>query len=133
MRDRLIIGKGHNMALLPNRCCLKDSVKGYVIGSNPSLCSAIHAEWMALLDALSRLRSVEGSTLYIIGRHLDGGLWSSNFFACTVCARLLYFAGVKEIKGKQFTSFETLSIDKALANSIEHIILTIKKEEAGEG
>lgn len=124
-KEGKIIGEGWNHSLYPELCrdgCLKDKIKNREIGKNPAICYAIHSEWMALFEALRHNEDLIGSTLYIIGRYPDGKLWESKWFACTVCARLLWWAGIKEIIGLQFNKERKLSMNDAFDSAYEHIL-----------
>ena len=111
--------------------CLKDKIKDRTIGKNPSLCHAYHAEWVALGLALIDYSSVEGATLYIVGKYPDGSFYKNKNFACTVCARLLTLFGVARIKGPQFsdnpsiedlTGYEEVTMSAAYASAYKDLI-----------
>jgi len=125
VKDGVVIGRGHNYALNPECAtyCIKNKIKNLEVGKNSALCYAIHSEWMTLIDALrNKPNMVKGSTLYIIGRRPDGSLWKSNFFACTICSRLLNYCGVKDLKEKKHGGIWHITIKEALKSSIDHIL-----------
>ena len=126
VKDGDIIGRGFNYSLRPKECdnkCLKDKVKNREVGKNPAICYAIHSEWMALMDALFMGCDPHDATLYIIGRYPDGKLWKSKYFACTICARMLDYWGIKEIIGLQFNAEKRLSMKEAFDSAYEHILM----------
>jgi len=126
VKKEIIIGEGYNYSLVEEckTTCLKDKISNRSIGKNPAVCYAIHSEWMAILDALDQfdLKMLEDTTLYIIGRYPDGKLWKSKYFACTICARLLKYCGIKEIIGLQFNEEKRLSMSEAFDSSYNHIL-----------
>lgn len=125
-RNGTIIGEGYNYSP-KQECettCLKDKIKNREIGKNSVLCYAIHSEWMAIFDALNKFNKeiLRDSTLYIVGRYPNGELWTSKFFTCTICARMLYYCGIKEIIGLQFEKQKKLSMKEAFDSSYEHTL-----------
>jgi len=120
-----ILGKGHNIAIYNCKDkCLKHKIKNLEVGKNSAVCYAIHSEWMTLGRAIEKhgIEKVRGSTLYIIGRYPDGRLWTSKYFACTICSRLLRFYGIKEIIGLQFNKEKKISMDDAFRSAYVHLL-----------
>ena len=126
VKDDYILGRGHNYALKKecNTYCLKHKIENLDIGKNPAVCYAIHSEWMTLGRAIDKygIEEVNESTLYIIGRYPDGRLWKSKWFACTICARMLMYCGIKEIIGLQFNKEKRLNMKEAFDSAYKHLL-----------
>lgn len=88
-----LIGKGHNMPTILDMCCLREKVYD---NGQIERCTAIHAEQMAILDALSRRRDLKGLTLYHI-KVKNGTAMASGQPSCTICSRFAWFVGVKVV------------------------------------
>jgi len=68
-------------------------------GTRLELCKAIHAEQMAILNAMKKGISVVGADLYVTGEYPDGRQYRKKHegFYCTFCSRLIYYSGIKNI------------------------------------
>ncbi len=95
VRDGEIIGRGYNKPTIDYLCnpCIREEIRD---NSRVELCSAIHAEQMAILDALKRGESLEGSTLYHV-KVKNREMKPSGPPSCTVCSRLILESGVSEV------------------------------------
>jgi len=125
VKNGRVIGRGHNYSLRGIECidsCVKDKIKNRAIGKNPALCYAVHAEWMALIDAINKhgIDEVYDSTLFIVGRYPDGTLFDSKFFACTICSRLLKFCKISRIINPVLCNW--MPMEDAFQSSIDHIL-----------
>lgn len=96
-----ILGVGYNKPTLREMCCVRQVIHG---GRNVELCSAIHAEEMAVLSAIRELKSevFSQSALYLMyskSKSGPDGVYSSVFIdpervRCTLCSRLMAAYGV---------------------------------------
>lgn len=120
-----IVGMGWNEALSPELCCLKDNLKGKVVGRNPGVCSAIHAEQMAIIDAIQSVHVLDDCVLYVAGWYPDGTPFSKgqNSFACTLCARWIKYTDIKKV----VTVKREYTPDEALKGAIDDIVEKISK------
>ncbi len=93
VRDSKIIGLGHNKPLLEEFCnpCIREDIKD---NSRVELCSAIHAEQMAILDAIKKGNLLGGSRMYHV-KVKNGEMRPSGKPSCTVCSRIIDFAGIE--------------------------------------
>lgn len=87
-----ILGRGHNRVTLEELCkpCIREGIRD---NSMVELCSAVHAEQMAIIDAAGKGEALDGSVIYHI-KVKNGGMRSSGPPSCTVCSRMLYAAGI---------------------------------------
>jgi len=94
VKDGEIIGKGYNKVTLKELCdpCIREKIKD---NSRAELCSAIHAEQMAIIDALKKSKSLNGSRIYHI-KVKNGEMKYSEDVSCTVCSRIILEAGISE-------------------------------------
>lgn len=92
-----IIGEGFNAppgGLESQRECESNLTLSKKLKSDRTCC--VHAEWNAILDALSRNASlVPGSTLYFMRVDESGRMTEAGEPYCTVCSRLALQAGVE--------------------------------------
>ncbi len=88
-----IIGKGYNKVTLEKLCnpCVRENIKD---NSRVEMCSAIHAEQMAIIDAVKKGESLSGSRMYHI-KVKNSKIAPSGNPSCTVCSRMLYEAGIE--------------------------------------
>jgi dCMP deaminase len=89
-----IIGKGHNKVTIEELCdtCIREHITD---NSRVELCSALHAEQLAILDALKKGKDLEGSRIFHI-KVKNGKIKPSEDVSCTVCSRLVLEAGISE-------------------------------------
>jgi len=95
VRNNKIIGLGHNKPLLEEFCnpCVREDIKD---NSRVELCSAIHAEQMAILNAIKKGNLLDGSRMYNV-KIKDGVMQPSGKPSCTVCSRIIYFACIEMV------------------------------------
>lgn len=91
----IIVGKGYNKPTIPELCCSREKA----IGNNQqNLCSAIHAEEMAILDAInsnSRI-GLQRAKLYHI-KVKDKKMQLASPPSCTICSRLILESGIAQV------------------------------------
>lgn len=94
VKDNKIIGKGYNKVTLQPLCepCIREKIED---NSRVELCSAIHAEQLAILDAIKNNFSLANSTMYQI-KLKNGEMRQSGKPSCTVCSRIIQESGIKE-------------------------------------
>lgn len=80
-------------------CCDIDICKRQKLnipkGERYELCESVHAEQNAIISA-SR-ESMIGSTLYLVGKEVNGNLYVENTEPCSLCKRFIINAGIKEV------------------------------------
>ncbi len=64
-------------------------------GERYELCRSVHAEMNAIIHA-SRADML-GSTLYLVGREVEGGEYVANASPCSLCKRMIINAGVANV------------------------------------
>ena len=91
VKNDRIIGKGHNKVTFLQLCspCIRENI---VDNSRVELCSAIHAEQMALIGVDKEL--LKGARMYHI-KLKNGDMRPSGKPSCTVCSRILYIAQIE--------------------------------------
>lgn len=89
-----IIGRGWNKVTYEKCCnpCVRESIKD---NSRVELCSAIHAEQMAIIDSIKNGKSLNGSRMYH-AKIKNGEAKPVEDLSCTVCSRIIYESGVAE-------------------------------------
>jgi dCMP deaminase len=89
-----IIGRGYNKPTIEKLCnpCIRENVKD---NEKVELCSAIHAEQMAIMDALKKGRNLEGSRMFHIAVK-NGKIKFSEDTSCTVCSRIVLESDIKD-------------------------------------
>lgn len=94
VKDNKIIGSGYNDVTIESLCdpCIREEIRD---NSRVELCSAVHAEHAAIIDALKRGNSLEGSVMYHI-KVKDGEMKPSGKPSCTMCSREILKSGVSE-------------------------------------
>ena len=97
--DGKIIGKGFNAPPLDDesqRMCGYEGIdKLKKPGYDKTCC--VHAEWNAIIDALStNAGKIKGSTLYFMRISDDGSFIDAEPY-CTVCSRLLLQSGIATV------------------------------------
>lgn len=97
VRGGEILARGHNGPPrddLSLRVC--DTIQPSIGKPKSDRTCCLHAEWRALLEALStRPDAVEGSTMVFCRVDAQGGLLASGNPYCTVCSRLTLDRGVR--------------------------------------
>lgn len=88
-----ILGRGHNKVTLEKLCnpCIRETITD---NSRVELCSAIHAEQMAIIEAVRKSESLAGARMYCI-KIKKGKPQPSGEPSCTVCSRLIYELGIE--------------------------------------
>lgn len=91
VKGEVILSRGHNKVTLSELCnpCIRENIKD---NSHVELCSAIHAEQMALLKVNNKL--LKDARMYQI-KVKDGEMKPSGKPSCTVCSRMIYEAGIE--------------------------------------
>lgn len=91
-----IIGRGYDappMGDESQRMC--DAKLDQSIKQNNDKTCCVHAEWNAIIDALTNYSSkVPGSTLYFMRIDRSGGFTDAGQSYCTVCSRLALESGI---------------------------------------
>ena len=87
-----IIGRGHNKPTLEHLCCLREHIKD---NSRVELCTAVHAEQMAIVDAANMGKSISCARMYHI-KLKDGEMRTSGNPSCTVCSRIIGVSWISE-------------------------------------
>ncbi len=118
-KDWEIIARGYNMATIPELCCLRKNIKD---NSRVELCSAIHAEQMAIAKATEDL---EGTIMYHI-KVKDGEMKVSGKPSCTICSRPIYVAGIKEFVLLHKEGYVAYSADYFNRISFKYFIPTLE-------
>lgn len=95
VKEGFVVGLGYNKATIEELCdpCIREQIKD---NSRVELCSAIHAEQMAIMDAAKGNSFLKGSRMYHI-KVKDGEMRQSGKPSCTVCSRLILESGVAEV------------------------------------
>lgn len=117
-------GEGYNKKVCSGLDCCKAREK-IASGTRTEYCEAIHAEMMALQDALRHSADVSNLTVYVAG--LTGDCMpfdNSKGFYCLPCAKELFYAGIPRIAIASLDTAKTgewvyVTIDEAIQQSIE--------------
>ena len=93
VKNGKIIGKGHNLVTYKKMCspCVRADIHD---NSRVELCSAVHAEQMAIIYSTHSGPRLNGGRMYQ-AELKDGEMRHSGDPSCTVCSRMLYTAGVE--------------------------------------
>lgn len=93
VKDNKVIGRGYNKVTLKKVCnpCIREEVHN---NSRVELCSAIHAEQMAIIDVVNKRKSLKGTIMYHV-KIKNGKIVPVGDLSCTVCSRILCEAGIK--------------------------------------
>lgn len=94
VKDNRVIGRGYNKATFLQTCnpCVRENITDK---TKVELCSAIHAEQMAILDALKKEHNLEGSRMYH-NKVKNNKVEPVGAPCCTVCSRLVLESGISE-------------------------------------
>lgn len=94
VKDGEIIGKGYNKVTIEGLCdpCIREEIKD---NSRVELCSAIHAEQMAIIDVINNSKSLDGSRMYHI-KVKNEEMRKSGKPSCTICSREILESGIAE-------------------------------------
>ena len=93
VNNGMIIGRGYNEPLLPDLCCVRENIHD---NTRYDLCSALHAEQMAIAEAANGLYRIQGARLYQI-KTKNGEKVHSRNPSCTLCSRLIYGVKISEV------------------------------------
>jgi dCMP deaminase len=85
-----IISWGHNKPTIKESCCLREKITD---NSRIELCTALHAEEMAILDA--DRDELPGATMYHI-KTKNGEAKFSGKPSCPACSKSILYSGIKE-------------------------------------
>jgi deoxycytidylate deaminase len=120
VKNAKTIGRGHNKVTIDDFCnpCIREDIKD---NSRVELCSAIHAEQMAILDALRRNEDLKGSRLIHV-KVKDGKIRPTKDVSCTVCSRIIIESGISEIVLVEEGGFALYSPEEFNKKSFEHFI-----------
>ncbi len=95
VQNGTVIGRGYNAPPLDaQENCKCDTDYRISLKPKSDRTCCMHAEWRAVVDALSNGKDLRGSTLYFIGVDEAGKLQYSNEPYCTVCSRLALDVGI---------------------------------------
>ena len=98
-----IIGRGHNKPTIAELCqpCIRHDIRD---NSRVELCSAVHAEQAAILDAARNCMPTEHASLYhaVIKNGVVGPAGPPS---CTVCSRIMYAAGIDDVILRQTNGY----------------------------
>jgi dCMP deaminase len=94
VKNNRVIGGGYNDVTIESLCnpCIREEIKD---DSRVELCSAVHAEHVAIIDALKKGNSLEGSIMYHV-KIKDGYIKPCGPPSCTMCSREILKAGISE-------------------------------------
>lgn len=94
VKDGEVLGVGHNKVTDKKYCnpCIRENIRD---NSRVELCSALHAEQVAMLNALRRGKNLIGARMYHI-KVKNGKMKRSDDVSCTVCSRLVLESGISE-------------------------------------
>jgi len=93
VKNGKVIGKGYNKVTFEKPCnpCIREKIHD---NSRVEMCSAIHAEQMAIIDATNRGKTLKGAIMYHVKIKNDK-IVPVGDLSCTVCSRILREAGVE--------------------------------------
>lgn len=85
-----VVSKGYNTPTIEGYCCLREKIND---NSRIKLCSAIHAEEMAILK--SPREKLIGAVMYHI-KTKNGEMKPSGKPSCPSCSKSILYSGIKE-------------------------------------
>ena len=119
VKENKIIGRGYNKVTDESFCnpCVRKEIHD---NSRVELCSAIHAEQMAIIDGINSKEYLEGSRMYH-AQLKRGKIVRRGEPSCSVCSKMLYEAKIEIVlpQKKDFIvyspeEFNKLSLDYVL-------------------
>jgi dCMP deaminase len=115
-----VIGKGFNKVTIENLCnpCVRENIRD---NSKVELCSAIHAEQLAIIDALRNGKNLEGSRMFHI-KVKDGKMMFSEDTSCTVCSKIVLESGIGEFVLLQNKGFALFTSEEFNRKSFEYFL-----------
>lgn len=130
-----ILGEGCNRIAtgLKEYCypCIREKITS---GSHAEICSAIHAEQAAILDAFDGGDPSWIDRPYCVivaGQFPDGREWLKKeaMFPCTLCSRVIWAAGIKEVWIPNIKrEFYKMKIEDVLKTAMEYVIKEWRKK-----
>ena len=95
VKDNNIIGRGFNKPLVECDTCIRE-VNKVEHGSRLEICTAIHAEMMAIIGVDNKCNRAD---LYLVGKFPDGTYFNHQTvkFGCSICLRFMLQVGIKNI------------------------------------
>jgi len=120
VKNGKIIGRGHNKVTIEMYCdpCIRENIKD---NSRVELCSAIHAEQMAIIDALKQGKNLEGSRMFHI-KVKNKKIGFSEDVSCTVCSRIVLESGISEFVLLHRKGFALYGAEEFNKKSFEHFL-----------
>ncbi|MFC1629896.1 hypothetical protein ACFL11_01610 [Patescibacteria group bacterium] len=93
VREGRVVGRGYNKVTIENPCnpCVREEIKD---NSRVELCSAVHAEQLAIIDAANKGEILRGARMYHI-KIKKGKVMPCEDLSCTVCSRIICEAGIE--------------------------------------
>lgn len=115
-----IIGVGYNKVTGEKFCnpCIREDIKD---NTRVELCSALHAEQVAILNALKKGENLEGSRIFHI-KVKDGKIKPSEDVSCTVCSRLVLECGISEFVLLHKKGFALYTAEEFNEKSFEYFL-----------
>ena len=115
-----IIGRGYNKVTIEEFCdpCIREHITD---NSRVELCSASHAEQLAIIDALKKGKDLEGSRMYHI-KVKDGKIRPSEDVSCTVCSRLVLEVGISDFVLLQKKGLALYSAEEFNRKSFDYFV-----------
>ncbi len=90
--NNVVIGEGFNSPSGSSMKCDLEFKNSSKPKSDTTCC--MHAEWRAILDAVSKQQDLKGSTLYFTRVDENGDILKSGEPYCTVCSRFALDVGI---------------------------------------
>jgi len=119
-----IAGRGYNKPTIDGLCCLRKDIRG---GISSEMCAAVHAEQMAMLDALNNKWDITGSKLYHI-KLKNGIAVPSGKPSCTLCSRLMAEEKIGKIILLHKEGFASYSSEEFNRLSFRHLLKNHQSE-----
>jgi deoxycytidylate deaminase len=90
IKKEQVIGRGYILPTIFDHCdpCIRENIRD---NSRQELCSAIHAEQMAVMHALQRGEKRLSGALMVHVKVKNGVIVPSGKPSCTICSRLIQF------------------------------------------
>ncbi len=110
IRNGEVLGTGYNLVVTDY--CADGCLRAHIPhGTNPELCCTIHAEEMAILNALEQGFDIIGATMYIYCRSPDGTEMPPSYISCTPCIKSMHYANIGTVIIGSETNNKTYNID----------------------